>query len=552
MKLSVDQALSLTETYGTHECRKYRERIFSAHQFLSLALARQYQRTNREKGYIEANRELGRLHKRLTLGTEFQGIFIDSPDEDVKRFAEQKSLAIHGVFQTYNTNIGSRRAIQEVIEYLEACDLTFPLKNPDEASKLEIAQALLRCFDPDWWRRRIRKRQDLLLEHVMIELGLVNKQKGIYASNHCVERKLKQWQRNEDLLASLEAENDLGQVFNLLDLAKRGVSNLVNRRNELMTRLSGFESVAKDRGDSGVFYTLTAPSKYHSQLAKNCRPNPKYSGASPRDTQEYFNQVWARIRAKLKRIGIQPYGFRVVEPHHDGTPHWHMLLFVAPKDVETLNSTIRHYALEEDGTERGAAHSRVKVEYIDPNKGSAVGYIAKYIAKNIDGEHVGTDHYGKDAIESATRIRAWASNWSIRQFQSIGGPSVTVWREARQFANSELADKILDRIDDEKLKALVDAADTGNWKSFVELSGGPTAQRKDQPLRALHVTKDEPNKYGEAVNKLLGLIYRGKEKIQTKIREWTVRSIDSSKKTSNIDDGFSIGGANAPPLEFCQ
>lgn len=218
----------------------------------------------------------------------------------------------------------------------------------------------------------------------------------------------------------------------------------------------------------------------------------------------------------------------------------------------TLTSTIRHYELEEDGTERGAAHSRVKVEYIDPSKGSAVGYIAKYIAKNIDGEHVGTDHYGKDAIESATRIRAWASNWSIRQFQSIGGPSVTVWREARQFANSELADKILDRIDDEKLKALIDAADTGNWKSFVELSGGPTAQRKDQPLRALHVTKDTPNKYGEAINKLLGLIYRGTEKIRTKIREWTVRSIEVSKTTSNADEGFSIGRANAPPLEFCQ
>ncbi len=372
MKFAIEEALRITESFGTHECRQYRERIFRAHEFLSLALARHYERIAKASGHTQANLELGRLHKRLTLGKRFQGLFIDSPDEDIKRFAEQRALEVHGIFWGYVKRYGVKRALKQVLRNLDECELAFPLKEPEKATEEEIAGAIARCSDPDWWRRQIRKRQDLILEHVHIELGLVNIRKGIYASNHCVERKLKQWQRNEDLLASLEAENDLGQVFNLLDLAKRGVSNLVNRRNELMTRLSGFEAVAKDRGDSGVFYTLTAPSKYHSQLAKNCRSNPKYNGASPRDTQEYFNQVWARIRAKLKRLDIQPYGFRVVEPHHDGTPHWHMLLFVPKKDVPTLTSTIRHYALEEDGTERGAAHSRVKVEYIDPSKGSVI------------------------------------------------------------------------------------------------------------------------------------------------------------------------------------
>ncbi|WP_101756742.1 hypothetical protein [Oceanicoccus sp. KOV_DT_Chl] len=47
-------------------------------------------------------------------------------------------------------------------------------------------------------------------------------------------------------------------------------------------------------------------------------------------------------------------------------------------------------------------------------------------------------HYGFDAIDSAIRIRAWAPNWGIRQFQQIGGPSVTAYREARHFANQEL------------------------------------------------------------------------------------------------------------------
>jgi hypothetical protein len=319
-----------------------------------------------------------------------------------------------------------------------------------------------------------------------------------------------------------------------------------------MTRIVGFEGIAKERGDTGVFYTITAPSKYHSYTANPCKPNKHYQGASPADTQAYLNGVWKRIRAKLKRLNIQPYGFRVVEPHHDGTPHWHILFFMHPNEVAQVTQSIRHYALEESPYERGAIQKRVVTEYIDPNKGSAVGYIAKYIAKSIDGKDVGADLFGFDAIESATRIRAWASNWKIRQFQSIGGPSVTVWREARQFANSDVAEKILDNIGDDHLKALIEAADSGDWKAFVKLSGGPTAARKDQPLRAFHINKDKPNKYGEAVNKILGIIFQGAACIKTKLRKWTVRPIAPSNKNSISNEEFSVGGANAPPLEFCQ
>ena len=162
----------------------------------------------------------------------------------------------------------------------------------------------------------------------------------------------------------------------------------------LRARLSGFEAIAKEKSDVGVFYTITAPSKYHSTLAKPCIPNPKYQGASPRDTHEYLNNVWKLIRAKLSNLKIKVYGVRVAEPHRDGTPHWHILLFMKPTEVKKVIDTIYKYALAEDGDEAGAKQSRVKVEYIDPKKGSAVGYIAKYISKNIDGAHVGADHYG--------------------------------------------------------------------------------------------------------------------------------------------------------------
>lgn len=398
MSLWIDKALDLTEGYGTRECHLFRQRIFTTHSFVALPLAEAYVRTAKAKGYVEANNQLRQFHERLILGPSFQGIYIDSQDEDVKRFAEHRSLQMSGLFGRYTKRVGLRKAAKRIEVRLRTYGFRLPLTELSEAS------------DPAWWRRQVRKRQEVGLESVCIDLGLVNLTKGKYASNHCVERKTKQWHRNEEILASLEAENDLGQVFNLLDLYKRGVSNLVNRRHELMTRISGFEGYAKDQGDVGVFYTLTAPSKYHAYHSKPCVPNAKYQSATPAETQAYLNTLWTRTRAAFMHAGVNPYGVRVVEPHHDGTPHWHLLLFMAPHEVEAITDIFRRYALAEDSDEAGADRHRFQVEHIDLNKGSAVGYIAKYIAKNIDGECVGADLYGEDAVAGAVRIRAWASN----------------------------------------------------------------------------------------------------------------------------------------------
>ncbi|UHQ54773.1 replication endonuclease [Microbulbifer sp. YPW16] len=552
-EFALDKALGITEGFGTRECRQFRERIFRAHEYICPPLAHHYRRLALQEGHVAANTELRKLHKQLTLGRSFEGLFITSSDDEVKSFASRKAPQLKRAFIHILKTRGFRKALEKVISVLDTCGFEFPHPAPYEAGHDELAPALARTFCEQWWRRQIRRRQDTILETVHIKLGLVNKQSGIYASNNGVKRKLSQWNRNEGLLAKLVAENDVGQVFSLLDISKRGISNLTNRRNELMTRLSGFEATSAKRGDVGIFVTLTAPSKYHSFLSKPCIPNPKYQGYTPADAQAYFNRQWSKVRAKLDRMAIKPYGFRVVEPHHDGCPHWHLLLFLPQTEVKPAIEVMRHYALEVDGHETGADKHRLKVEYIDPDKGTATGYIAKYIAKNIDGVDVGEDLYGHEAIESATRIRAWASTWGIRQFQQLGGPAVTAWRECRRLSHSDLKEAVLDSVGDEKLAEIVKAADEGDWERFVDLSGGPTVARKDQPLRAYQVTKPALNKYGEEAKKLLGLLYRGVEKVRTRFFDWTIRPMAVSEQGGEYSPlNFSSGGANAPPLEFCQ
>jgi hypothetical protein len=57
------------------------------------------------------------------------------------------------------------------------------------------------------------------------------------------------------------------------------------------------------------------------------------------------------MRASFKRNNISPYGFRIAEPHHDDTPHWHILLFLEPENKLTLLEIVKHYFFEEDGDE---------------------------------------------------------------------------------------------------------------------------------------------------------------------------------------------------------
>jgi Bacteriophage replication gene A protein (GPA) len=395
-----------------------------------------------------------------------------------------------------------------------------------------------RVADEVFWRRALRRAHATLLESAAVDLGMVRAGRGCYVSDESLKRRRGQLARNAAALASTLAVNERGESLTLAEIAARGVADKAVRRAELMTRISGFEVIANDVGHQADFITVTCPSRYHKWRRGETdakAANPNYQGATPKDAQQYLAKQWQKFRAAAARAGLGLYGFRIAEPHHDGCPHWHMLMWHAGttakgKDAgEVLGALLARYFLHNDSPdEKGAAEYRIKVERVDPAKGSAVAYVAKYVAKNIDGYKVERDLYGNPALESSARVEAWAATWGIRQFQQIGGAPVGVWRELRRLHPGNVpaeAGQVLHEMVQMVNASAIDAAMVGTerhnaqahqmspkaddseaqegqrirkgWAAYVMAQGGPTAKRKAHVLRVNRTDTGEIGRYGD-------------------------------------------------------
>jgi hypothetical protein len=368
------------------------------------------------------------------------------------------------------------------------------IEPPDERGTTREGRAA-RMADDHWWRRRLRRTWTRRTECALRGFGIIRRGLEPYASDQAVEHRGARERRTREWMEAHELRSDEGGQLELLAVHDRSIANPALRRGEFMTRVRGFEEVAQDLGHVAEFVTMTAPSAFHPYLASG-GANPRYDGErrpTPRDAHRWIAKQWARIRAKLARLSVLVYGFRVAEPHHDATPHWHALLFVPAHDADRLRFVIRAAMLAEYGDEPGAEAHRVAFERIEAGKGSATGYVAKYVAKNVDaaGQVGAAEDFetGERIVESVGRVVTWASVHGIRQFQQIGGPPVGLWREARR-----LREAVADR-DIERARA---AADAGDWRAFVyalSFEGIKAGRRVNVKLE--RVETGERNHYGE-------------------------------------------------------
>ncbi|HCQ2304771.1 TPA: replication endonuclease, partial [Escherichia coli] len=354
-----------------------------------------------------------------------------------------------------------------------------------------------------------------------------------------------------------------GFTIDLETVYYAGVSNPVHRKAEMMATMKGLELLAEARGDRAVFLTVTCPSKYHA-TTENGHPNPKWNGATMRDSSDYLvNTFFAAVRKKLNRDGLRWYGIRTVEPHHDGTVHWHMMVFAHPEEIDTIVSHTRDIAIQEDRHELGDDITpRFKAEYVDGSKGTPTSYIATYIGKNLDSRAVDgidpktgkprVDHEtGKSMAESVERAIGWARLHRVRQFQFFGIPSRQVWRELRRLASQMARNpEGPQRLKDDAMDAVLAAADAGCFATYIEKQGGVLVPRKDYLIRTAYDLADELNDYGEQSVQIYGIwspLIGESSRVCTHPDNWKLVRRKPEAEDSARENGFDLQGGPAAP-----
>ncbi|EAY7624879.1 replication endonuclease [Salmonella enterica] len=391
--------------------------------------------------------------------------------------------------------------------------------------------AVARLINDEWWTSQLKAQRMRWHEALLIAAGEVNKDRSPYASKNAVRDVHARRLANLEYLKSCELENKVtGERIDLISKVMGSISNPEIRRMELMNTIAGIERYAAAEGDVGMFITLTTPSKYHPTRqvgkgeSKTVQLNHGWNDEAfnPKDAQRYLCRIWSLMRTAFKDNDLQVYGMRVVEPHHDGTPHWHMMLFCKPRQRNQIIEIMRRYALKEDGDERGAARNRFQAKHL--NRGGAAGYIAKYISKNIDGYALDgqlDNDTGKPLKDTAAAVTAWASTWRIPQFKPIGLPTMGAYRELRKLPRGvSIADEF-----DERVEAARAAADGGDFDLYIMAQGGANVPRDGQTVRVARSVSDEVNEYEEDIERVVGIYapHLGARHVRiTRSSEWRI------------------------------
>ncbi|MBA0158973.1 replication endonuclease [Pectobacterium versatile] len=399
--------------------------------------------------------------------------------------------------------------IREIFDFLP-----IPFSDwPHEAQNIFYG-ALARVTEPTFWAQKLWRIRCHWAGCRDTAKNLVHKKISPYVSVRALREFAAAQQRMKHFLEKNDIESD-GDRISLETAYNSGNSCPKNRRTELMVRLRHMGEFFTAEGFSGYFLTITLPSRYHANRV-NGGENDRCTIIDPRAGQEELSRIWRNVGRKFARENIFFAGFRFVEPQHDGTPHWHVLVWFYPEQADMALEILRdRYCAQDYQTIAHNTAIRFQSVPIDPERGAAA-YCAAYVSKNIDGFQLDADsESGLDAADGATRATAWARLYRIRQFQQFGCVGATAWRELRRLRQSPDCDPTL--------RDFWQAADDGDFGQFIRLSrehGGVSLYRVDADFSGQELR----NRWGEKTTKIRGvcLSVSPLTRVQTRTRDWVI------------------------------
>jgi len=174
--------------------------------------------------------------------------------------------------------------------------------------------------------------------------------------------------------------------------------------SEIQNRVNTLTKVAKQIELKPLFMTITLPSEFHKykKKGKTLVKNPKYNGVTPKDSVKVLTKMFAKLRQdrSLKELSKeQRVYFRVNEPHKNGTPHTHILMYVPADRVDRVKKAFKRLFNE-------------KSNDIQDDINNSTSYIMKYINKTLPLSK------NKKLSEQEKYLNAWYVKHKIVRFNS--------------------------------------------------------------------------------------------------------------------------------------
>lgn len=182
--------------------------------------------------------------------------------------------------------------------------------------------------------------------------------------------------QSDFLTYSYIKDNSTKQKFSLKDCIISSNHSPKRYHGEIQNRINTLDKEAKKAGLTPVFLTLTLPSEFHSMKHNKAGflvPNQKYNGLSPKESVKVLTKMFAKLRhdRSLKELSKeQRMYYRVNEPHKDGTPHTHILLFIPSNRINRVENAFNRLFNR-------------KGNKFEKNIRNAASYVMKYINKTL-------------------------------------------------------------------------------------------------------------------------------------------------------------------------
>ncbi len=216
-----------------------------------------------------------------------------------------------------------------------------------------------------------------------------------------------------------------------------------------MTR--GMDELAEREGLTPIMVTLTLPPEWHPAPAVGRRSWT--IDRSPQATDDALRALWKLFGSRLAKGMIDPLGLRVWEPHRDGCPHAHALLYVRDDQIAEVDRHLRAVCPDTVPGRRVASDLTV----VDRTRARGSTYLTSYLTNAL---------YAGGGCEDSDRMRATAGERGWRRYGFLGVHGVQkVWQRVLTATDAEVAAAPA------RMREAHAALKAGRWADALEAMG---------------------------------------------------------------------------------